>query len=114
MEKVRGQEACAPAAGRDASRKRGFVVIRLTRLNGSELYLNADLVATVEAHHDTVVTLVDGKTYVVLETAEGVVQRITDYRAAVLASAEMQLTQPHEDPSGGQVLHLHPVHERGL
>jgi flagellar protein FlbD len=87
-------------------------VIRLTRLNGSELYLNADLVATVEAHHDTVVTLVDGKTYVVLETAEAVVQRITDYRAAVLASAELQLA-PQPDAEGGQVLHLHPVHEQG-
>lgn len=87
-------------------------MIRLTRLNGSELYLNADLVATVEAHHDTVVTLVDGKTYVVLETAEQVVSRITDYRASVLATAEQQLA-PHPDGEGGQVLHLHPVHERG-
>lgn len=88
-------------------------MIRLTRLNGSELYLNADLVATVEAHHDTVVTLVDGKTYVVLETADQVVTRITEYRAAVLASAEQQL-QPHApDEAGGTVLHLHPVHEKG-
>ena len=87
-------------------------MIRLTRLNGSELYLNADLVATVEAHHDTVVTLVDGKTYVVLEGADEVVHRITDYRAVVLATAEQQLTQ-HTDTGGGQVLHLHPVHEKG-
>ena len=89
-------------------------MIRLTRLNGSELYLNADLIATVEAHHDTVVTLVDGKTYVVLETADQVVTRITDYRAAVLATAEQQL-QPHSAPDdpGGTVLHLHPVHEKG-
>lgn len=88
-------------------------MIRLTRLNGTELYLNADLVATVEAHHDTVVTLVDGKTYVVLEPAESVVQRITEYRALVLSTAEQQLTAQPDEESGGQVLHLHPVHERG-
>lgn len=63
-------------------------MIRLSRLNGSEIYLNADLVATVEAHHDTVVTLVDGKTYVVRDGAEDVVAAITRYRATVIAIAE--------------------------
>lgn len=63
-------------------------MIRLCRLNGSEVYLNADLVATVEAHHDTVVTLVDGKTYVVRDSADAVVDSITRYRASVLALAE--------------------------
>ncbi|MDP3714505.1 MAG: flagellar FlbD family protein [Mycobacteriales bacterium] len=72
-------------------------MIRLTRLNGSEMYLNADLVATVESHHDTVVTLVDGKTYVVAERAEDVVNAVTTYRASVLAVAE-QLVAEHHDP----------------
>jgi flagellar protein FlbD len=87
-------------------------VIRLTRLNGSEVYLNADLVATVESHHDTVVTLVDGKTYVVLESAEEVVARITSYRAAVLAAVEAHLAEAPPDESPAQVVHLHPVTER--
>ena len=43
-------------------------MIRLTRLSGSELYLNADLICSVEAHPDTVVTLVDGKHYVVVDS----------------------------------------------
>ena len=94
-------------------------MIRLTRLNGSEMYLNADLVATVEAHHDTVVTLVDGRTYVILESASAVVESITAYRASVLAAAEVQLGQqadlhddsdPHE---GGLLLHLRPATEGG-
>jgi flagellar protein FlbD len=89
-------------------------VIRLTRLNGSEVYLNADLVATVEAHHDTVVTLVDGKTYVVLESAEAVVERITTYRATVLAAVDLHLAPEQTDDGLGQVLHLHPVNERGV
>lgn len=86
-------------------------MIRLTRLNGSEVYLNADLVATVESHHDTVVTLVDGKTYVVLETAEQVVSRVTSYRAAVLAAVEAQIAEDLADPPA-TVVHLHPVTER--
>ena len=87
-------------------------MIRLTRLNGSEVFLNADLVATVESHHDTVVTLVDGKTYVVLESAEQVVDRITTYRAHVLAAVEAELSDLPPDDGSGQVLHLHSVHER--
>ena len=87
-------------------------MIRLTRLNGSEVFLNADLVATVESHHDTVVTLVDGKTYVVLETAEQVVERITHYRAAVLAAVEMHVDDESDDDGPAQVVHLHTVTER--
>ena len=88
-------------------------MIRLTRLNGSEMYLNADLVATVESHHDTVVTLVDGKTYVVLESADTVVQSVTAYRASVLAAAEQHLAAEVEhdetDDDMGRVLHLRPA-----
>jgi flagellar protein FlbD len=93
-------------------------VIRLTRLNGSEMYLNADLVATVEAHHDTVVTLVDGRTYVVLQTAAEVVEAITAYRAEVLAVAERQLGLEEEHAAEadtvGQVFQLRPATERGI
>jgi flagellar protein FlbD len=63
-------------------------VIRLTRLSGYELYLNADLICSVEAHPDTVVTLVDGKHYVVTESADVVVDAVTRYRASVLALAD--------------------------
>ena len=63
-------------------------MIRLTRLNGTEMYLNADLISTVESHPDTVITLVDGKHFVVAETGAEVVDRIARYRADVLALAE--------------------------
>ena len=78
-------------------------MIRLCRLNGSEVYLNADLVATVEAHHDTVVTLVDGKTYVVRDSAHDVVDSITRYRASVIALAErMAVADADAEPEPGQ------------
>lgn len=69
-------------------------MIQLTRLNGTEMYLNADLVAAVEERPDTVVTLVDGKHFVVTEPAAEVVGRITRYRAAVLALAEQMAAAP--------------------
>jgi flagellar protein FlbD len=78
-------------------------VIRLTRLSGYELYLNADLICSVEAHPDTVVTLVDGKHYVVTEATTDVVDAITRYRASVLAMADSfasALEEPEADAAG--------------
>ena len=45
-------------------------MITLTRLSGSVFALNADLIERIDATPDTVVTLVDGKKYVVTETLE--------------------------------------------
>jgi flagellar protein FlbD len=88
-------------------------VIHLTRLSGRELYLNADLICSVEAHPDTVVTLVDGKHYVVTESTTEVVEAITRFRATVLALAD-SLAGPADDaepetdaPSSGQLYVLH-------
>lgn len=59
-------------------------MISVTRLNGSEIVVNADLIETVEATPDTVITLVDGKKYVVGQTTDEVVERIRQFRAAIL------------------------------
>jgi len=89
-------------------------MIRLHRLNGTEVHLNADLIATVESHHDTVVTLVDGRTYVVRDTSEQVVEAITRYRASVLAMAEHMIDETaahdeqHDEPEG-RLLVLRPT-----
>ena len=57
-------------------------MISVTRLNGSEIVVNADLIETVEATPDTVITLVDGKKYVVGQSTDEVVERIRQFRAA--------------------------------
>ena len=63
-------------------------MIWVTRLNGSEIVVNADLIETVESTPDTVLTLVDGKKYVVHEGAATVVERVQAYRASILALLE--------------------------
>ena len=67
-------------------------MISVTRLNGSEIVVNADLIETVHATSDTVITLVDGKKYVVQETTEEVVERIREFRATILRSADEPVT----------------------
>ena len=62
-------------------------MIELTRLNGSHLAINCDLIKYAEAAPDTVLTLITGEKLVVREPCTEVSQRTLDYRAAVLRSA---------------------------
>lgn len=60
-------------------------MIYLTRLSGSVFALNSDLIERIDATPDTVVTLVDGKKYVVTEPLTDVVDSIREHRGAVIA-----------------------------
>lgn len=74
-------------------------MITLTRLSGTVFALNSDLIERVDATPDTVVTLVDGKKYVVCESLEDVVCSIRRHRSAVLAmssAADLDPWFPHE------------------
>jgi flagellar protein FlbD len=62
-------------------------MIELTRLNGSPLAVNCDLIKYAEAAPDTVLTLITGEKLVVLEPCGEVSQRTLAYRAAVLRQA---------------------------
>ncbi len=87
-------------------------MIKLTRLNGGVLHLNADLIATVEHHHDTVLTLVDGKTYVLQDSAEDVVEAVRQYRASVIVAAE-RLSVTHADVAHPSTAHPSTVRADG-
>jgi flagellar protein FlbD len=55
-------------------------VIRVTRFNGTQIFINAELIQTVESTPDTVVTLINDTKLVVRESADEIVQRILMYR----------------------------------
>jgi flagellar protein FlbD len=62
-------------------------MIELTRLNGSPLAVNCDLIKYAESAPDTVITLITGEKLVVLEPYSEVSLRTLAYRAAVLRQA---------------------------
>ncbi len=62
-------------------------MIVLTRLNGPGFALNPDLIERAESTPDTVLTLVDGTKYVVVEGLGEVIARIRWFRASVIAAA---------------------------
>ena len=57
-------------------------MIRVTRLDGSELYLNAEYIQTVESTPDTHIVLVTGISYVVQEKDFEIVEQVMAYRHA--------------------------------
>ena len=68
-------------------------MILLTRLNGSQFGINADLIERVETTGDTVISLIDGTKYVVTESPADVVDRIIEFRSRVLAGAELVVAE---------------------
>lgn len=55
-------------------------MIPVTRLNGEEVYVNADLVLFLEASPETILTLESGKKMTVKETIPQVLDRIVDFK----------------------------------
>jgi flagellar protein FlbD len=70
-------------------------MIELTRLNGSPMVLNSDLIKTAEASPDTMLTLINGEKLIVREETAEVMERVLAYRARLLASVARRL--PHYD-----------------
>lgn len=70
-------------------------MIEVTRLNQSILLINPDLIATVEATPDTVITLTTGEKYIVREAPQELVERFITFKRAIYQNGFTILpTQP--------------------
>ena len=58
-------------------------MIAVTRLNGAEFIVNAELIELVESTPDTIVSLTTGKKYMVRETVDEIIDRIIQYRRQI-------------------------------
>jgi flagellar protein FlbD len=58
-------------------------MIALHKLNGSLVTINADLIETIEATPDTVISLSSGNRFVVRENVEEVVARVIEYQRKI-------------------------------
>lgn len=85
-------------------------MIRLTRLNGSVFSLNPDLIHRAEETPDTVLTLIDGSRYLVVETLEQLVDLVVGYRARVVAQAGLLGEAALGAPAGPKA-HVRPFHD---
>jgi flagellar protein FlbD len=56
------------------------MMIKVSRLDGSLLVLNADLIEFVEAIPETIVCLTTGKKFMVRESTEDIVERVAQFK----------------------------------
>lgn len=64
------------------------LLILVHRLRGEPMVLNADLIESIEATPDTIITMVDGRKVVVSDGTDAIVDRIRMFRAQILATSE--------------------------
>lgn len=69
-------------AGSPAGSK-GMPVICITRLNGSQVYVNAEHIQALEAMPDTHIQLTNGQSYIAREPVPELVERIIAYQRRV-------------------------------
>ena len=65
-------------------------MIKLSRLNGEEFVVNAELIRFIESRPDTYITLTTDERFIVRESVEEVVKRSLAYKRAVRALSAIQ------------------------
>jgi len=60
-------------------------MIEVTRFNDSTFLVNADLIETIEETPDTVITLANGRKYVVTERAEDLKAKVIEYKKRIFS-----------------------------
>lgn len=61
------------------------MMITVTRLDGSQLIVNAELIEFIEATPDTILSMTTGKKVVIVEPPEAVVQAVIAYKQKIHA-----------------------------
>jgi flagellar protein FlbD len=65
-------------------------MIAVTRLDGTSMLLNADLMEWIERTPDTLVGLVNGERFLVRESPEELVLRVIDFKRSVAAGPTLR------------------------
>ncbi|CBE68802.1 Flagellar protein (fragment) [Candidatus Methylomirabilis oxygeniifera] len=59
------------------------MMVKLSRINGAEVTVNAELIEIIEATPDTIVSLTTGKKLMVVESVDQVVEKVMAYRRMI-------------------------------
>jgi len=71
-------------------------MIKVTRLNQSELVVNADLIEFVEAIPETILSLTTGKKIMVVEKVDEIIERVAEFkRRSGVRTSIADIPRPH-------------------
>lgn len=63
-------------------------MIELTRLNKKKIFINPDLMKSIEETPDTIISMINGDQFLVLENASEIIEKIIDLRVTVVRRAD--------------------------
>jgi flagellar protein FlbD len=91
-----------------------MIILHRLGHQADKMHLNPDLITTIEANPDTVITLTTGAKVVVAESAEQVAVGVRHYRIEILAGAMARRNEQRQERSGpvAPPVRLRPAHER--
>lgn len=61
-------------------------MIKVTRLNKKEFYINSDLIEFIEETPDTVISMTTGRKLVVEESAEYIINQVIEFRRKIFSA----------------------------
>ena len=73
-------QKCAPRKRKNVNRKRRIRMIEVTRLNGTKILINPDLIEFVEETPDTVISFTTGRKIIVKESRQEMKNLVKLYR----------------------------------
>jgi len=65
-------------------------MIKVTKLDGTEYFVNPHQIECIEVRPDTVLVMLSGKTHIVREEADSVLERIDAYRRRLSPSVKQE------------------------
>lgn len=71
-------------------------MIRVTRMNGVEFVVNAELIEFIDSTPDTIITLTNGRKFVLKDLPDEVVDKVIAYRRAI-GTKIIYHSRPDED-----------------
>ncbi len=74
-------------------------MIKVTRLNDSDLVINADLIEFVEAIPDTIISLTTGKKIMVKESIDEIIERVAQFKRKSGIRVKSPDTEPASEGS---------------
>jgi flagellar protein FlbD len=72
---------CFPNGDKILKSLKGLTMVPVTRLNGQEVYVNADLILFLEKSPETILTLQNGKKITVKDSIPQVIEKIVEFKS---------------------------------
>jgi flagellar protein FlbD len=66
-------------------------MIRLTKINGQEIFVNNDLIEFIESTPDTIISLTTGKKLIIKETVDEVIDKVLEFKNRSFRYNELNL-----------------------